>query len=191
MDAKTLCLGALRMGPASGYEIRKLFEEGPFSHFHQVGFGSIYPALGMLLAEGKVRCEEAAQDGRPDKKVYHLTEAGLRAFDAALMKRPAPDLIRSDVLFMLFFAERLPPERVDALINAYAEAFRRSLSVLDMPPDCVIPPGRRFVRGFGRAIYRAALDYIADHRHLLERTEETPERESCAQSPNDRLERTP
>src|SRR3546814_8991519 len=35
MDAKTLCLGVLSRGAASGYEIKKAFEEGPFSHFHQ------------------------------------------------------------------------------------------------------------------------------------------------------------
>ena len=33
MDAKTLCLGVLLRGEASGYEIKKAFEEGPFSQF--------------------------------------------------------------------------------------------------------------------------------------------------------------
>src|SRR3546814_3071348 len=54
MDAKTLCLGVLSRGAASGYEIKKAFEEGPFSHFHQASFGSIYPALNALSADGLV-----------------------------------------------------------------------------------------------------------------------------------------
>jgi len=86
MDSKTLCLGALILGDASGYEIKKLFEEGPFSYFHQTSFGSIYPALGNLMEEGLVTCDERAQDGRPDKKVYSLTEAGRAAFIHALGK---------------------------------------------------------------------------------------------------------
>jgi len=49
MDVKTLCLGVLSLGDASGYEIRKMFEEGPFAHFHHASFGSIYPALSPLL----------------------------------------------------------------------------------------------------------------------------------------------
>ena len=56
MDVKILCLGVLSRGEASGYEIKKAFEEGPFSHFHQASFGSIYPALNALSAEGLVAC---------------------------------------------------------------------------------------------------------------------------------------
>ncbi len=41
MDAKTLCLGALSRGDASGYEIKKAFEEGPLSHIHEASFGAI------------------------------------------------------------------------------------------------------------------------------------------------------
>jgi len=39
MDVKTLCLGVLNRGEASGYEIKKQCEEGPFSHFYAAGFG--------------------------------------------------------------------------------------------------------------------------------------------------------
>jgi len=49
MDVKTLCLGVLSRGTASGYEIKKQCEEGPFAHFYAAGFGSIYPALNALL----------------------------------------------------------------------------------------------------------------------------------------------
>ena len=52
MDAKTLCLGALSRGDASGYEIKKAFEEGPLSHIHEASFGAIYPALTRLDEQG-------------------------------------------------------------------------------------------------------------------------------------------
>ena len=45
MDTRSICLGVLSMGEATGYEIKKLFEDGPFSHFYDAGYGSIYPAL--------------------------------------------------------------------------------------------------------------------------------------------------
>ena len=47
MDIKTLCLGVLTQGEASGYDIKKHFE-CVFSHFYVAGFGSIYPALTEL-----------------------------------------------------------------------------------------------------------------------------------------------
>ncbi|MCZ6511637.1 MAG: PadR family transcriptional regulator, partial [Alphaproteobacteria bacterium] len=49
MDTKTLCLGVLTHGDASGYEIKKALEDGPFGHIQEIGFGSIYPALAKLL----------------------------------------------------------------------------------------------------------------------------------------------
>ena len=42
MDVRTLCLGVLSMGSASGYEIKKRLENG-FGHFYDASFGSIYP----------------------------------------------------------------------------------------------------------------------------------------------------
>ena len=57
-----------------------MFEEGPFSHFHDTNYGSIYPALSKLLDEEQVSCTEIPQDGKPDKKVYAITDLGLRNF---------------------------------------------------------------------------------------------------------------
>src|SRR5262249_55228527 len=76
MDARVLCLGALHFGDASGYEIKKLFEEGDFSFFYETSFGSIYPALSRLVEDGLALVSEQAQDKRPDKKVYSITEKG-------------------------------------------------------------------------------------------------------------------
>ena len=47
MDVKTLCLGVLTLGDASGYEIRKQFEEGPFAHFFGASYGS--GGIGALV----------------------------------------------------------------------------------------------------------------------------------------------
>ena len=61
---------------ASGYEIKKDIEEGLFSHFIDASFGSIYPALTQLAAEGLLTVRAEEQTGKPDKKVYAITEAG-------------------------------------------------------------------------------------------------------------------
>ncbi len=48
MNVRTLCLGILSLGEASGYEIKKDVEDGLFSHFIEASYGSIYPALNQL-----------------------------------------------------------------------------------------------------------------------------------------------
>ena len=107
MDVKSLCLGALSLKDASGYEIKKMFEEGPFSHFYDAGYGSIYPALNKLLADGFVTCTEIEQEGRLTKKVYSLTETGLSSLKEDLNKLPVLDKTRSESITMLFFGHLL------------------------------------------------------------------------------------
>ena len=99
MDVRTICLAILTRGDATGYEIKKLFEEGGYRHFVEASFGSIYPALTALAGDGLVTCTAVPQDGRPDKKVYHLTSRGrlelLRAVDlpTEVAKMACPTLV--------------------------------------------------------------------------------------------------
>ena len=164
MDAKTLCLGVLAGGDASGYEIKKAFEEGPFAHIHPTSFGSIYPALAKLTDEGLVSCTELAQDKRPDKKVYAMTESGRGALVTELMEPPAPDRARSDLLFILFLAHLLPRDWVAELIDQRIAWYEESLERMTCCGVEEMPPGVRFVHGLGLAIYGAAADYLKTHR---------------------------
>lgn len=155
------------MGEATGYEIKKACEEGPFGHFIEASFGAIYPALGRLTEEGLVACRSEAHAGRPERKVYCLTGAGRRAFEAALEASPGSDRFRSEFLFLLLFADQLPPERIDALIEERLAEYRAKLAQIERHDDTCLSPGLRFVKGHGRAIYQAAISYIETHRHLL------------------------
>lgn len=165
MDVKTLCLGALSMGDASGYEIRKLIVEGPFSHFCEAGFGSIYPALNKLHADKLVTCTAHPQEKRPAKKVYALTPAGRLALTDALMQPPGIDKLRSDFLFVLFFGELLPARDLERLIDQRIAWYRAKVEHMqDCTPQVA---GRRFVHGFGLALYQAAADYLDNHKHEM------------------------
>ena len=168
MDAKTLCLGALMIGDASGYEIRKLFEDGPFSQYHPISFGSIYPALTALAKEGLIDCTTTAQDGKPDKKVYAINEAGRAYFVGQLMAPLGHDKFRSEFLFALTFGQLLPPGKVSALLDEYLATFDAHLACMAEKNPADFPPGRRFIFGLGQASYRAVAEYIRENRHLLE-----------------------
>jgi len=168
MDAKTLCLGVLSRGEASGYEIKKAFAEGPFSHFHQASFGSIYPALNALSSEDLIVGRAQAQDKRPDKKIYSITAKGQDALVTALMAPPATDYMRSDFLFILSFAQFLPAARVGQLIDQRIAWYREALERMEScAANNTIPPGASFVRGMGITVYRAAADYLEANREQL------------------------
>ncbi len=166
MDVKTVCLGVLMFGDASGYEIRKMLEEGPFPHFQEAGFGSIYPALRALSRAGQVTCQEVVQPGRPAKKVYSITPAGRITFARSLLGDTARDRYRSDYLFKLFFAELLDAPTRARLIDEYGALYRDLIG--RMKGDLTgVPEGARFVHGLGLAVYRAAVDYIDRNRDRL------------------------
>ncbi|NQW09490.1 MAG: PadR family transcriptional regulator [Alphaproteobacteria bacterium] len=177
MDVRTLCLAVLSKGEATGYEIKKAFEEGPFAHFQRASFGSIYPALSRLLAEGLVEAHAMEQDGRPDKKMYRLTAQGQATFHAALTVDPEPDQFRSDLLFLLFFACHLPPARAATLLDAATASYRghvARVSGIKAEREAVsnatgqpLDPGREFVAGFGITLYQAAADYLDANRDAL------------------------
>lgn len=160
MDVKTLCLGALQLGDATGYEIKKMFEDGLFSHLHQASFGSIYPALARLEHEGLAISIPVAQEGRPDKKVYRLTAKGHEALVEALQSPPMPDRQRSDFLFILAFGHLLPPTRLRTIIEARIAWYRACIGRMESCDLSRHPPSVRLVNGLGLAVYRAAVEYL-------------------------------
>ncbi|MGH6870167.1 MAG: helix-turn-helix transcriptional regulator [Rhizomicrobium sp.] len=167
MDVRTICLGILTRGPATGYEIKKLFEDEGFQHVVEASFGSIYPALNRLTEEGLVSVREEAQEKRPDRKVYSITAAGRAAFMGALLKPLPEDRHRSPFAFAMLFSHLLPPERVAAMIDAYAAQCEAKLAQIaeHSGPQT---DGEHFVLGMGRTIYAAMLDYLRKHRAEIE-----------------------
>lgn len=164
MDVKTLCLGVLSLGEASGYEIKKFFEEG-FSHFYVAGYGSIYPALAQLTREGYVTCSAVEQEGRPAKKVYRVTPEGMALFRAELARAHPVHKVRSDFLLQMVFATFLPPERLEQILQLRLADIRSELSYIE---SCMqradSPEGARFAMGYASALLQAGRDYIEEHR---------------------------
>ena len=169
MDVKTVCLGMLTDGRASGYDLKKQFES-TFGHFFAAGYGSIYPALSSLADKGLVTCEQIPQDGKPDRKVYEITDDG-KAFLLKALENPAPShKVRSEFLATMCFAHLMPKEHVQAVLNKRIEECEHFASMIsDIQTNCMHdwPPGKRFVAGFGSAVTEAMKQYVEENRHLL------------------------
>ena len=167
MDIKTLCLGILSLGDATGYEIKKMVAEGSFSFFSEASYGSIYPALGKLMAEGLVTCRAMAQEKRPDKKIYSLTEAGRAALTHSLRKDPDPDKNRSEFLAAILFCESVAPERIADLIHDRIAEHVQKITALEALLEGDMTPASRFVVEYGIATQRAALDFLTENQGRL------------------------
>lgn len=183
MDVKTLCLGALTLGDASGYEIRKMFDEGPFGQFYDASYGSIYPALNVLLKDKLVTVTEMAQEKRPDKKVYSLTATGLSLFKEALSEPPTKDKVRSEHLVRLFFADFMSKQALTEVYESYLLHFQSQTEHLRSLNMEGALPGRGFVCGFGLTFYEAMTTYLIENRDTLLNVCEPISDESDSQLP--------
>lgn len=178
MDVKTVCLGMLTDGAASGYDLKKQFES-TFGHFFAAGYGSIYPALSSLADNGLVTCEQIPQDGKPDRKVYEITADGT-AFLLKALENPAPShKVRSEFLATMCFAHLMPAEQIQTVLNSRVEECEYYKGMIaDIELNCMHdwPPGMKFVAGFGKAMTEAMKKYVEENRHLLS---EDPQAESA------------
>jgi PadR family transcriptional regulator AphA len=158
MNVRTLCLGILSFGEASGYEIKKEIEDGLFSHFIDASFGSIYPALTQLAGEGLVTVRAEEQSGKPDKKVYAITQKGLDGLARSISVVPCRDKYKSEFLFQMLMQRFITADVMRRAIDKQIADLEGDLARIGECRTAPNPdPGARFVADYGEAVLSAGL----------------------------------
>jgi DNA-binding PadR family transcriptional regulator len=121
-------LALLARGPAHGYELKLALEERFGAVLPPLNAGQIYTTLGRLERDGLVSGNHVAQESRPNKRVYELTEAG-RAALAEWVESPAPAARLKDEFFMKLVLAGLtgiadPQTLIDRQRREYLQALR-------------------------------------------------------------------
>jgi DNA-binding PadR family transcriptional regulator len=163
MNVKTLCLGILSCGDASGYEIKQFFEEA-FSHFYAAGYGSIYPALAELNQAGLIDGVDVIQEKRPAKKVYSLTPVGRAQLLNELAQTEPSHKIRSAFMVLMVFSSLLSRERLKEVLHMRMDESQQMIDYIKEHVSGHEDPAARFVGGFAMAALRAGKEYIEQHQ---------------------------
>jgi DNA-binding PadR family transcriptional regulator len=123
-----IILGFLMYGDMSGYDIKQFMSHST-SYFYEASFGSIYPMLGKLERDGRVRPAEAVEGGKY-KKVYSITEKG-RGWFLEWLEQPI-EFIRPAYghLVRIFFYGWLKPARARELVAAFVGKVETEASAL-------------------------------------------------------------
>lgn len=167
MNGRTLCLAILNMGDATGYEIRKLSTEAEYSYFVDVSFGSIYPALNKLEQDKMVTCRLEAQQGKPARKVYSITDAGRREFLQALKIPPQQDLFKSEFLLLAMNAKLIDRQTMEIAIDQRLVYLKEELAIIDAAEGEEDHDGFCWVARYGRACFDASLKFLEENKHEL------------------------
>lgn len=94
-------LGLLSHESLTGYEIKKRIDTA-LKYFWSASYGSIYPALSVLVQDGFVTKKEMVENGR-DKIIYTITDDGRGYLKEWLAIPVTKDELRYETLLKLFF----------------------------------------------------------------------------------------
>lgn len=167
MNVRTVCLAILYDADVTGYEIRKLSVEGEYAYFIDASFGSIYPALAKLEADGLVTSHVEQQEGKPAKKVYAITPGGRQSFIHSLFEPLSNDDFRSEFLLFARFASELPASLVKERLTERLASLETGLRKMDEIAECEDRAADKWIIGYGRMCMSAAHDYLATHMNEL------------------------
>lgn len=130
MALRHAVLAALLDGEYSGYQLTKIFDVG-VSNFWYAAPQQLYAELTKLETEGLVAGHEVVQQGRPNKRVFTVTEAGIAELTAFAAAPPKPLLIRDDLAVRVHAVDRLDPALVIAQLHERAEEAAAKLAVFE------------------------------------------------------------
>lgn len=116
----------LIQSPRTGYELSKEFNE-KVSYYWQATSQQIYRELARMEAQGLVEVKVIPQAGRPDKKVYSLTERG-RAELIQWIGQPAESsATREELLVKIKAGFLVPPSILIQEIERHRQAHQAKL----------------------------------------------------------------
>jgi DNA-binding PadR family transcriptional regulator len=138
MSLEFAILGFLNYQPYTGYDLKKIFDAS-IRHFWPADQSQIYRTLARLTKQGFAEMEKIPQDDRPDRKVYHITEAGQTALRAWLSGPPPMNEPRSAPLIQVFFAGQLSDQEILVKFQGFAAIMRAILRQYDQVPAQIGP----------------------------------------------------
>lgn len=119
-------LGFLDYEPMSGYDLKKHFDQS-IAHFWSATQSHIYKALESLEEQGWAESKVIPQEGKPNRKEYHITKAG-RAELRRWVSTPLPlSVTREAWLIQIFFSHASSNDEIIALLQERAKQIRASL----------------------------------------------------------------
>lgn len=126
MSIKYAILGLLSWKPASGYELKKIFEDSSAMYWSGNN-NQIYKSLVQLLDDGLVTNEIKHQESSPSKKIYSITDEGMLRLKEWVLEEPELPELKNTFLIQLAWADQLDDEELDDLLDRYEDRINMQL----------------------------------------------------------------
>ncbi|MEW2400869.1 PadR family transcriptional regulator [Streptomyces sp. NPDC046862] len=130
MALRNAVMAALLEGEASGYDLAKGFEAS-VANFWMATPQQIYRELERMESEGLVSARVVQQERRPNKRLFSLTDAGLRVLSGYVAEAPArPTAIRDELMVKVQCVDIGGGDAIEAVRAAVVERVERATAKL-------------------------------------------------------------
>ncbi|KQX46208.1 MULTISPECIES: PadR family transcriptional regulator [unclassified Streptomyces] len=130
MSLKHAVLAALLEGEASGYDLAKIFDVS-VANFWAATPQQLYRELDRLAEAGLITARVVEQERRPNKRMFSLTEPGLRDLAAYTSMPPRPSAVRDELLVQVQACDGGDTRAVRAFVAQRMETARAKLARYD------------------------------------------------------------
>ena len=132
---------------------------------HEGAMGVVINRESPLLLEELCRDHDISYSGKPDKKVYAITDLGRASLAEAIDVLPRPDKFKSEFLFQMLLAQALSGEQLARVYDTRLDDLTEELGRIQACQTAAASDfGLRFVNGYGQAIVGAAVKYLEERR---------------------------
>ncbi|MEW2529496.1 PadR family transcriptional regulator [Streptomyces sp. NPDC047071] len=129
MALRHAVLAALLDGEFSGYQLAKGFDIGVANFWHALP-QQLYAELARLEGEGLVAGREVVQEGRPNKRLFTVTDAGVAELERFAADTAKPSFIRDDLLVKVQAVDGVDATPVIAQLRERARVAEAKTEVL-------------------------------------------------------------
>lgn len=127
MSLRHVILTILAQSPATGYDVTRAFDER-LSFFWAASHQQVYRDLRKMADDGLVEGEHVAQQSRPDKIIYRLTERG-RGELLRWMDEPIAHRVNSEILARMQAIDVVGTGTIIDMLECDREAHAARLAV--------------------------------------------------------------
>jgi DNA-binding PadR family transcriptional regulator len=132
---KYVLLGVLHYRPLTGYQLKQ-FMDNAAGHFWYAQTSQIYRTLDALEKEALLTSQIEAQDARPDRRLYHITDAGRIDLKRWLEEPMTEVTANKDALMVrLYFSAQIEKETVLTQLRFQRALHQKQLNLFrhDIP----------------------------------------------------------
>lgn len=163
MPLEHAILAFIEFEPMSGYDLKKFFDVS-VAHFWSATQSHIYKSLEGLEKKGWAEAHTIQQEGKPNRKVYQITDEGRTELRRWLVTPLPIDPVREASLIQIFFSHFSTNEEIAALFETRMKEIREQIRTLRTVAQAAIDENAKQI-GIERArqLWQITLDYGIDY----------------------------